>query len=315
MSSPTVSSASGSSSTPGSELFRIRLGGDAGGSHDIRVPFLAGERDESLFPEAQALPSAGDVHLAAWGSWRLGRMSRPIVADLEQTTMRAYMDLFRATAGHALVRIWNYVPAINAVPADGLENYRAFCRGRSLAFEQAFGERFAAAACAASAVGSEGRTLDLVFAAVAGPVRHTENPRQVPAYEYPSEHGPRAPTFARASSVDLGGDEHAVFLSGTSAIRGHVSVAPDDTATQLECTLENLDGIARACGLGRRTASGVERHVKVYLRHAADFGAVARRLQETFLRAEDRVSYLRADICRRELNIEIEVSLPRVRLG
>jgi chorismate lyase / 3-hydroxybenzoate synthase len=219
--------------------------------------------------------------------------------------------------GHALVRVWNYVPAINEASGDDLENYRAFCRGRSLAFERRFGPDFTRQASAASAVGCDDGPMVMVFAAHRGPVRHIENPRQVPAYEYPVEHGPRAPTFARATVAELGEGLHAVFISGTSSIRGHESIAPGDTMPQLECTLENLREMAHSCGLGPDLGAdrAETRHIKVYLRHARDLATVRARLEAALVRPEDRVSYLRSDICRRELNVEIELSLPRVRLG
>ena len=129
------------------------------------------------------------------------------------------------------------------------------------------------------------------------------------AYDYPRAYGPRAPSFARATVVP--GPVHtAVFISGTAAIRGHATVAPLSTSWQLDCTLENLEGIGRACGLGDGLdAGGAERHFKVYVRHAADQPLVAALLEEKLLTGTDRVSYVRADICRASLFVEIEVSL------
>jgi chorismate lyase/3-hydroxybenzoate synthase len=132
----------------------------------------------------------------------------------------------------------------------------------------------------------------------------------MPAYDYPGEHGPRAPSFARATVVPgAGGD--AVFISGTAAIRGHATVAPDEVRPQLACTLDNLREISRACGLGPDldAGGGSTRHFKVYLRHAADQPVVAAILQEQLLADRDRVTYLQADICRARLLVEIEASL------
>jgi chorismate lyase/3-hydroxybenzoate synthase len=53
----------------------------------------------------------------------------------------------------------------------------------------------------------------------------------------------------------------------------------------------------------------------VYLRHAEDLPAVATVLDREMLQPTDRVSYLRSDICRRELNVEIEASLIGVSFG
>jgi hypothetical protein len=132
----------------------------------------------------------------------------------------------------------------------------------------------------------------------------------MPAYEYPAEHGPRSPSFARASLVRRRSGTDA-FISGTSAIAGHATLAPGDTAAQLEATLENLRLISRACDLGEDLGAGTcaARHFKVYLRHAADWAAVARRLEGSLVALGDRLAYLQADICRAALNIEIEATL------
>lgn len=284
---------------------------------DLDVPVLAGAWSEMLFPEARPAGSAGAFSLFRDGDWLLGGAHVAVADDPEAATHALYRDLLGATQGHALARVWHFVPAINEPSSGGLENYRAFCRGRSLAFEEAFGPEFPRHAPAASAVGARGDRLAIAFAAHRGTANHVENPRQIPAYEYPPEHGPRAPTFSRASLVDLGGGQRAVFVSGTSAIRGHASVAPGDTARQLACTLDNLREIALACGLGPDVgATRVRpRHIKVYLRRRDDLDLAREMLDSVLVCATDAVSYVQADICRRELNVEIEVSLPALPAG
>jgi chorismate lyase/3-hydroxybenzoate synthase len=63
-----------------------------------------------------------------------------------------------------LYRVWNYVPYINEEAFD-LENYRSFCKGRSLAFEAFYGEDFNVKMPAASAVGINDNKLVLYFIA------------------------------------------------------------------------------------------------------------------------------------------------------
>src|SRR6185369_4357459 len=103
--------------------------------------------------------------------------------------------------------------AINESGPGEMENYRIFCRGRSLAFERHFCAGFKARLPAASAVGSKSSALTVAFAASTRPPRHVENPLQVPAYDYPGEYGPRAPSFARATIVP-GANDATVFISG-----------------------------------------------------------------------------------------------------
>lgn len=286
----------------------IAFGGNGGFA--TGVPVLAGEAVEDLFGPARSTGRQGDFALFQAGDWLLGAATVALPAGLEEASHRLYADIFAATRGRQLARIWNYVPAINAPGPGGLENYRLFCRGRSLAFEAHFGRDFNARLPAASAVGGPAGTLTVAFAACSAPPRHVENPLQVAAYAYPGEYGPRAPSFARAT-VAAGPAGTTVFISGTAAIRGHATIAPHSTREQLECTLENLRGISAACGLGPDLAAGcgATRHFKVYLRDAADLPLVAALLEERLLADADRVTYLHADICRATLLVEIEATL------
>lgn len=228
--------------------------------------------------------------------------------DLETAAFDLYRSVFAATEGLHLYRLWNYVPRINSLDR-GLENYRRFCRGRSLAFEAAFGHEFQRVLPSASAVGVAGGPLAIGFVAGASAPQHYENPRQVPAFQYPAAYGPRPPSFSRATVV--AGETRRIYISGTAAIRGHESVALHDIDAQLTCTLENLNVIAGTTGAGPRLgAQGPwQRTFKVYLRRAADFELVAKRLSRELFHAADAVSYLHAAICRENLLVEIEATL------
>jgi hypothetical protein len=277
---------------------------------DAGLPVLAGETVENLFGAVRPAGRAGALALFRTEGWLLGAATVPLATGLEEAARRLYRNIFEATRGWHLARIWNYVPAINEPGSAGLENYRVFCRGRSLAFEQHHGIGFKALLPSASAVGTKAGALTIAFAACIVPPRHVENPLQVAAYDYPGEYGPRAPSFARATVVS-GPDHATVFISGTAAIRGHATVAPHSTRQQLDCVLENLHEISRACGLGPGLdlGGGSTRHFKIYLRDAADQLMVAAGLEEKLLTGADHVSYLQADICRALLRVEIEASL------
>lgn len=289
---------------------RITLGAAASAVFDAGLPVLAGETVEDLFGASRPAGRAGALTLFTAGDWLLGAATVPTAGGLEQAAHDLYRNIFAAAQGRHLARIWNYVPAINETGPGGLENYRAFCRGRSLAFEQHYGREFKVLLPSASAVGSKSSALTVAFAACADHPRHVENPLQVPAYEYPVEYGPRAPSFARATVVS-GPGSATIFISGTASIRGHATVAPHNLRQQLDCALENLAAISSACGLGANLAAGAgaTRHFKVYVRQAADQPMVARVLQDRLLSASDRVSYVQADICRASLLVEIEASL------
>ncbi len=291
-------------------MLKTAWGTAAADMFDTGVPVIAGESVERLFTGVRAPGKPGSQSLFEKDGWIFGAASVPITRDLETATRQIYEDIFLAARGRHLARIWNYVPAINATGADGLENYHTFCRGRSLAFERQHGAGYKTVIPSASAVGCQTSSLTVTFAAGSTGPRHVENPLQVPAYDYPSDHGPRPPSFARATVLP-GKNRGWVFISGTSAIRGHETVAPHNTREQLSCTLENLREISLACGLGPHLDAGgaSTRYFKVYLRHAADHPAVAARVEECLLQPGDTVSYVQADICRAQLNVEIEATL------
>ena len=292
--------------------FRLGFAGVTGDElkGGLGVPVLAGATVESLFDPTSPLERVGLFSIFETDGWRLGLASVSTENELEKETCRIYRDLFAATGSWHLARVWNYVPEINCLGADGLENYRVFCRGRSLAFEEKYGSSFKALLPAASAVGSKTSRLTVAFAAYHARPHHVENPLQVPAYDYPTDYGPRPPSFARATLVQTGAAP-SLFVSGTAAIRGHLTMAPGDTLRQLEYTLENLRTISSACGLkSTLVLPGAEKRMfKVYLRHPSDVPAVAARLEQELLLPGDIVSYLHADICRVSLNVEIEASL------
>lgn len=275
------------------------------------LPVLYGNPVELVFCGGMPDRRAGAWTLYRDGPWLLGAASVPVARGAEPATRALYDDLFQLVGRRRLARVWHYVPTINVPESGGLERYRAFSRGRSLAFESAFGSDFHGFVPAASAVGTDGEQLVAFFAATEGDAWYVENPQQVPAYRYPAEHGPRSPTFARATVVAAGGSRSDVFISGTAAIRGHATVAPHEIVPQLACTLENLAVISEACHIGADLARGraARRLFKVYLRHAGDLPYVRSVLERELVTPEDQVVYLRSDVCRAELDVEIEATL------
>jgi hypothetical protein len=278
---------------------------------ELNMPLLAGRARETLFPAVTRGPVGSGLQLFTSGDLLLGCITEPVTAEgqLAQQAQDLYRRVLTAARGHHLYRMWNYVPRINAM-TDGFENYRAFCQGRSLAFEAEAGAGFPRVLPSASGVGTADGCLSLVFVAGRAEPRHLENPEQIPAYRYPLEHGPRPPSFSRATVVPRPGRTLA-FISGTAAIKGHQSVAPGDLYAQLDCTLDNLRLISLAAGFDENLGANrkLARHFKVYLRHAPDLPAAQSRLGRTLLKPDDHVIYLQADICRAELTVEIEATL------
>jgi hypothetical protein len=281
----------------------------------IGLPVLAGEKEETLFTGSVATQRQGFFQVAQMDRWRIGVASVAVDDGCDAVAQKMYSELFAANEGLTLSRIWNFVPRINETGREGLENYRAFCRGRSLAYERVYGEGFEQKLPAASAVGSEDGRLTVVFAACPAEPKYFENPEQVAAYRYPAKYGPRAPSFSRAALMPVSPGLYDVFISGTAAVVGHETAAPGDTVGQIAHTLRNLRLISTTCGLGDDLGRkrGGERHFKIYLRHAKDLVRVKTELEHALLGPTDKVTYLRSDICRADLNLEIEATLLGVR--
>ncbi len=289
----------------------VAVATDDEGRARLRLPLarLGGLAAECLFTGARPLGEREGFRVFAAGDLLVGWSVQPVGSDPAASGREIYGRLLAAARGWQLCRIWNYVPQINGL-RNGLENYRAFNAGRAGAFQAALGADYPGALPSASAVGCRGDALAAVFVAARGQPRHCENPEQIPAYRYPSEHGPCPPSFARATIATWGG-KPLVFVSGTAAIKGHATVAPGSFEAQAACTLDNLRLISRAAGLGDdlAAAGGYERHFKIYLRRASDLAAAQARLAGALLGPRDRVIWLETDLCRAELDLEIEATL------
>lgn len=232
---------------------------------------------------------------------------------LEAATLQAYGELFTLLADSGcphLLRLWNYVADINLVTGE-LERYRQFNAGRQRAFLAAERSAFAGAP-AACALGTRQGGLTVHFLAGRRAPVAVENPRQVSAYHYPTSYGPRSPSFSRAALADLGAGREALFISGTASIVGHATLHAGDVARQTEETLDNLQAVLDAARASSRAAVPYalrELDMTVYLRHERDLPTVltvlAQRLGSDAPAVRDAL-YLRADICRADLLVEIE---------
>jgi len=206
-----------------------------------------------------------------------------------------------------LVRVWNYIPQINAGEAD-FECYRQFCWGRA----EALGDTELSAA---TGIGSQDGVLRVCLLSTALDsagqglqIRHLENPRQISAYNYPRQYGPRSPSFARATLIDPpysstsnAADRIGVLLlSGTASIVAHETLHKGDFQAQSKETARNIQTLLAT----------LERPVeplalRYYLRNP-DQLAQAKDCWREHFGDWPLPAFYRADICRAELELEIE---------
>jgi enamine deaminase RidA (YjgF/YER057c/UK114 family) len=234
------------------------------------------------------------------------------------TTERAYRQILGAldALGYPhLLRVWNYVSEINR-DTHGIERYRQFNSARQaalLAGGRPITGRVSAACALGAAVGSP---LVAYFLASHTAPTFIENPRQISAYHYPPQYGARSPVFSRAT-VHQQAEDMTLFISGTASIIGHETVHIGDAAAQTRETLTNIEALLeetnRVTGSKAFTLEALA--CKVYVRHPSDLPVVQAQLHSA-LGSSARPVYLQADICRRDLSVEIEATavVPRERV-
>jgi chorismate lyase / 3-hydroxybenzoate synthase len=231
---------------------------------------------------------------------------------LEDITKSLYSQIFDGMDQLSMphfARAWHYLPAINSAE-DALERYRRFSMGRHEAF-LAKGRQIERDAPAASALGSQtvaGQSGQLVIYFIATAARGTpiENPRQVSAYRYPQQYGPKSPTFARAFLAPAPQD--IFYVSGTASIVGHETLHAGDVRAQTQETIANILALNREAEQRGVDTKGRATHMKVYVRHAADIGAVRAEIEAgELVEKHTDIVYFEADICRRDLLVEIEL--------
>jgi chorismate lyase/3-hydroxybenzoate synthase len=234
--------------------------------------------------------------------------ARSEAGALQRATEIAYQEIFNLlnqTEHRHLIRIWNYLPEINA-QAGGDERYRHFNSARQMAFRKS-GRAIVGTVPAASALGSPaGSPLSIYFLAARRPPKMIENPRQTSAYHYPPKFGKHSPIFSRACVWgELGSGR--LFVSGTASIVGHETIHRGDVIAQTRETMVNisvlLEEANRIVGSSRYCLDGLK--LKAYVRNPSDLPDVEATLSE-LLGPGTPIVYLQADVCREDLLVEIE---------
>ena len=287
---------------------------DKGIELQVNIPVFGDEYRECIFSEPGQVYQKLGFHVIETKDYLVGALAKKAEFPLEKTTYEVYLDFLELTQDWNLYRVWHYVPYINQ-ETDKLENYKSFCKARSLAFEAFYGQDFDVKLPAASAVGINDDWLVIYFVAGKADGTHLENPEQMSAYKYPKQYGPRSPSFARGTVLSSDG-KRLGYLSGTASIKSHESVTLSDITDQLHTTLDNMSLVFERMGLvHERHSYGSlmpdpakhDRTFKVYIKRPEHVQAVQELFPPIIGETEDdHIIYLNSDICRAELDIEIE---------
>lgn len=231
-------------------------------------------------------------------------------SDLDKDVYSQARDVFRRMKGvldeegfavDEVVRQWNYIERITEFH-EGQQHYQMFNNARSEFYSQVkWKDGYPAATGIGTDCGGVLVDFDAVrFSSPSCSVLPVDNDLQVAAHEYSEKvlkeavSGRTTPKFERAKALDHDRGR-LVYISGTAAIRGEGSLGDADVERQYEVTMEN---IARLTG-------GAELEIlRVYLKDAADYPRIADKVNREY--GNCAVSFMRSDVCREELLIEIE---------
>lgn len=211
--------------------------------------------------------------------------------------------LQQALALPQVLRIWHYLPAINEGEGDN-ERYRQFSTGRCEGMERHPMQGWPLPA--ATAVGSDEDMVQVHVLMCREKLIGIENPRQVSAFRYPRQYGPRSPAFARAARVEQG----QLLVSGTASIVGHETLHQGDAVAQTQESIANIEALIDSAWTEHATGEKLQRleFIRVYLRYAAHLEPVQRALEQILPPGVPRV-FIRADLCRADLLVEVEAGV------
>ncbi|WP_167619319.1 hypothetical protein [Maribellus sediminis] len=211
-----------------------------------------------------------------------------------------------------IIRQWNYLE--NVLGFDGDEQrYQEFNNVRSEVYGTSFnGTGYPAA----TGIGMNRGGVIIEFVAVKGRgfvSEAVDNPEQISAHNY-SENVligddcilKTTPKFERARYFAYK-DMKQIFISGTASIRGENTIGVDDPALQTEVTIENIKNLYSGEVLKKLSDENLEPkygHARVYVKNRKDFSVIRKTFKAHF--ANLPVVYIIADICRKDLLVEIE---------
>jgi len=245
--------------------------------------------------------------------------------SFQQRTAQAYHAIRRMLNENQIrhaIRIWNYIPQIQAVMPDGLDRYMVFNAGRYAAYYDWFNnkETLGGHIPTATGIGHSGSDLFVQVLAAKLPGLPVENPRQVQAHRYSQRYGPMPPCFARATVTPLQNTRLPdLLIGGTASVHGERSTHDNNITAQTKETLINLAHLTEAAvqSVHGEDATNPSTHIeaslrtfqsmRIYYRNECDLDTI-KNIVWPFVDHLDpsMIELVHADICRHELLVEIE---------
>jgi chorismate lyase / 3-hydroxybenzoate synthase len=272
-----------------------------------------------LLGDAPVERGGNPVHIARTRDFLLATLRVADAVEMDGRALdQAAADAYQALAGAIRenpssswhpVRIWNFVPRILDEGGEQMDRYMRFNAGRYRAFMKWFGgaQGFDRMLPAASAVGHGGASLIIHLLAAREPGMALSNPRQVSPHRYSKRFGPLPPCFARATRLAMPDGRRVMLAGGTASIRGEESMHVGDLRLQLSETFENLAALVRSAFGSVERPLNCYRTLRVYYVREADLPEIRDAVSRAMPGLE-RIECMPAELCRRDLLVEIEGS-------
>lgn len=259
--------------------------------------------------------------------WFAGIEGSTIENSISESAESAFRQL--QTAFHQLglsfdqiVRQWNYVEQI-----FGFEDTELQLRQNYQLFNEVRGDYYyryltAPDFPAATGIGVAHHGVSIECLAVAGDenlkIISLSNPEQLDSYQYgqtvlkgkPQKHltSNQPPQFERAKLM-ISENQSRVFVSGTASIAGQETIGLNDVEKQTRITIDHIELLTGKKNLKLHCPKltvipDQYAYVRVYVKNEADIPTVKTLCRNHF--GEVPLSFVRADICREDLLVEIE---------
>lgn len=265
---------------------------------------LKGENGAVLFEQEDCRILIGNVQSNENAECRLN----------SENAFNRLSEIFESTGFqiNSIVRQWNYIE--NILGFDGNEQrYQEFNNVRSDFYGDSFTDN---GYPAATGIGMNRGGTIIEFIAVqsdklvSAPI---DNPEQVAAHAYSKKvlvgeecMLKTTPKFERARFLELYGKK-IIFISGTASIRGENTIGVGDPSMQTEVTIGNIKQLYSDKVLSRFPGGDLVPkygHARIYIKNRKDFAAIKKTFRTHF--GNLPVVYIVADICRKDLLVEIE---------
>lgn len=214
-----------------------------------------------------------------------------------------------------VIRQWNYIEKIIELENIG-QHYQVFNDVRTKYYDEC---NFTDGYPAATGIGMEAGGVIIDFIALKKnantTIRAIKSPVQADAHRYSEkvladaivslEKLKTTPKFERAKSICIE-NQGLFFISGTAAIKGESSAPVYTCKEQTRMTLENIFSLCSYENLHYYNIQGQCKlfALRVYIKNPADFPAIKEVVSK--MTHNLQVIYVKADICRPELLVEIE---------